>query len=357
MKKFIFVSLIILTVSIVLAAQYKKHTVVKGDCLWDIAGSYYNDPFLWPVIYEANKDSIADPHWIYPGEVFVIPNVPAEQVSKPPLEEGVVMEVKGAKSKVEEESKTTSGKRAEEMRKKIISGKSEEAILFSVVQAENYAFTQKAAFLAGFITRDKNLAIGEISELIKTLPDLEGSSTVLGDDVKLNKGTSDGIKEGNNYIIFKYDKVVGGYGNIVRIKGILKILKAEENISTARVTESYETIEQGDQIMAYTAPDVIKGEAQPITDEVTGKIIAFRDTDPIIKPFTIVYIEPGSSLVKLGDVFLVYKKEPGNLLVPLGKIQIVGVREETASGYITSIMGKTEISLGNKIRLVGRIGG
>ena len=81
MKKFIFGIFIILTVSIVLVAQ-KKHTVVKGECLWFIAGDYYNDPFLWPVIYEANKDSIADPHWIYPGEVFVIPNVPAEQASK-----------------------------------------------------------------------------------------------------------------------------------------------------------------------------------------------------------------------------------------------------------------------------------
>ncbi|MBN1695524.1 LysM peptidoglycan-binding domain-containing protein [candidate division WOR-3 bacterium] len=351
MKKFSFVIFIILAFSSVLFAQ-KKHIVVKGECLWFIAGDYYNDPFLWPVIYEANKDSIADPHWIYPGEVFVIPNVPAEQVSIPPTEEGLVMEVKGTKGKVQEELKTTTGTKEEELREKI-----GEALLFSVVQAENYAFTAKAALLAGFITRDGNLGIGKISKRIKYPPDFQGASTVLGDDVEINVGTADGIQVGNNYVIFRYDKAVGRYGRIVRIKGVLKISEADENVSTAKITESYETIDAGDRIMEYTPPEMVIGEATPITDELEGKIIALKEDDPIIKPFAVVYIEPGSGSVQLGDVFLIYKEGTDNLIVPLGKIQIVDVREETASGYITSIMGKTEISNGNKIKLVGRIGG
>jgi hypothetical protein len=351
MKKFVFIALL-LTVSIVLIAQYKKHTVVKGDCLWDIAGFYYNDPFLWPVIYEANKDSIADPHWIYPGEVFVIPNVPEEQVSIPPVQEGIVMEVKGTKSKIEQELQTTRGERLEEELEEV-----EETELFSVVQAADYAFTRKAALLAGFITKDRSLGIGTISKLVQTLPDLKGSATIMGDKVELNKGSSDGIKEGDNYVIFKWDKGVGRYGTIVRIKGVLKILETGEDVSTARVTESYEEINNGDHIMRYTAPEVTTGKAQPVIEEITGKIIAFKNEDPIIKPFSVVYIEPGSGSVKLGDVFLIYEKGSENLITPIGKIQIVDVREETASGYITSIMGHTKISLGNKIRLVGRIGG
>jgi hypothetical protein len=352
MKRFICAIFIFLTVSIVLVAQYKKHTVVKGECLWFIAGDYYNDPFLWPVIYEANKDSIADPHWIYPGEVFVIPNVPAEQVSTPPVQEGIVREVKGAKSKLEEEAKMAKGEKYGRSTEKV-----GEAMLFSVVKSEAYAFTRKAALLAGFITRDRNLGIGRINKLIKDLPALRGSSTVLGDKVQLDKGSSDGIKEGDNYVIFKWDIGVGHYGRIVIIKGVLKILEVEENVSTAIVTESYEKIEAGDYIMEYTAPDLVVGEVHPGVYEIEGRIIAFKIKEDIIKPFAVVYIEPGMGSVKLGDVFLIYKEQSGNLLVPLGQIQIVDVREETASGYITSIMGKTEISLGNKIRLVGRIGG
>lgn len=51
----------------------KEHTVVEGECLFIIAGFAYHDPFRWPLIYNANRDKIKDPHWIYPGQVFIIP--------------------------------------------------------------------------------------------------------------------------------------------------------------------------------------------------------------------------------------------------------------------------------------------
>lgn len=51
------------------------HTVVKGECLWWIAEykQIYNDPFMWPLIYKANKGSIKDADLIYPGQTFTIP--------------------------------------------------------------------------------------------------------------------------------------------------------------------------------------------------------------------------------------------------------------------------------------------
>ncbi len=51
------------------------HTVIKGECLWYIAGykDVYGDPTAWPLIYQANKDKIKDPDLIYPGQVLKIP--------------------------------------------------------------------------------------------------------------------------------------------------------------------------------------------------------------------------------------------------------------------------------------------
>ncbi len=59
-------------------ADYAKlptsYTVVKGNCLWWISEfkQIYNDPFMWPLIYKANKDKIKNPNLIYPGQNFTI---------------------------------------------------------------------------------------------------------------------------------------------------------------------------------------------------------------------------------------------------------------------------------------------
>jgi len=49
------------------------YVVKKGDSLWRIAGKVYGNPLKWPRIYRANKDKIKNPHRIYPGQEFVIP--------------------------------------------------------------------------------------------------------------------------------------------------------------------------------------------------------------------------------------------------------------------------------------------
>lgn len=51
------------------------HTVSKGECLWWISEykHVYNDPFMWPLIFKANRTQINNPDLIYPGQQFDIP--------------------------------------------------------------------------------------------------------------------------------------------------------------------------------------------------------------------------------------------------------------------------------------------
>jgi nucleoid-associated protein YgaU len=59
----------------------KTYTVVyrkvKTDCLWRISEykEIYDDPFLWPKIWQRNQKSIPNPDLIYPGQVLIIPPV------------------------------------------------------------------------------------------------------------------------------------------------------------------------------------------------------------------------------------------------------------------------------------------
>ncbi len=53
-----------------------KYTVVSGDSLSAIAGKYYGDVLLWPIIYDANKSVVGpDPNKIVPGQKLTIPSI------------------------------------------------------------------------------------------------------------------------------------------------------------------------------------------------------------------------------------------------------------------------------------------
>ncbi len=71
MKLLILVALALGTGDAAWAARYR---IIEGDHLWGLAGKFYDNHFCWPVLHEANKSSIKNPHWIYPNQELEVPD-------------------------------------------------------------------------------------------------------------------------------------------------------------------------------------------------------------------------------------------------------------------------------------------
>src|SRR4051812_4863425 len=49
-----------------------RYVVVQGDTLWSIAQRYLQAPQRWPDLWQMNRDSLKNPHRIFPGDVLVL---------------------------------------------------------------------------------------------------------------------------------------------------------------------------------------------------------------------------------------------------------------------------------------------
>ena len=51
----------------------QEYTVKLGDTLGKLAERFYNSTYKWDRIYEANRDTVKNPHYIYVGQKLIIP--------------------------------------------------------------------------------------------------------------------------------------------------------------------------------------------------------------------------------------------------------------------------------------------
>jgi len=51
------------------------HEITHGESLWRLAESHYQDPLLWPHIYQANTGTLDDPDHLLEGSTIIIPGL------------------------------------------------------------------------------------------------------------------------------------------------------------------------------------------------------------------------------------------------------------------------------------------
>ncbi|MGC8899927.1 MAG: FlgT C-terminal domain-containing protein [bacterium] len=366
----LFCGLILLLITVYGVTDSNKDALVyivkRGDTLWNIALRFNANPWLWPKLWEQNK-YIANPHLIYPGEpIALLPTsvVPVTTVAAAQPLTTIAEQIPSKMPQVQAEQLTPPAveEQAYEMEKPM-----EEEVAPSVVPygmqyvsapANTYIYPSMGS--AGFVSKQEIQSAGEIVGAASS------GRTIFGehDVVFINLGANSGVKEGDEFNIYKtdtkiYDPETDDFlGYRIKILGRLKITKVEEDVSTATITHSYEEIKVKDKLIPYE-PGTTTIDITLASNPIKGYIICGKHALTLYGENDIVYIDRGSNDgVQVGNTFVIYKdREPvedpvthKTLHLPkeiLGKLLVIKVQSNTATAIITK--SAKEISIGDKI--------
>jgi len=335
--------MMLLLVVVSIFAQETSHGVKPGDTLWDIAGFYYQNPFLWPYIWRANLTKIEDPHWIYPEQVFVIPPAPEATVSeKPtPVAESVTQTAEEVPVYVPEVATLP---QPEKPTTEII----------SVVQGESKMFNEEFVHRAGFILDEDIPFWGKI---IGTEPSGESNITTFK---KIYVDRAQGVKKGDILTIYRPGKVLrdpvsgDGLGKEIIVLGKAEVEAVAEGGSRCQVIASYDLIKGGDLVVPYE-PIVIpaKVELIPTDRALEANIVEVKTIGGVsTSPNVLTYINRGENNdVAVGDMFDVYQKRGTLPDFKIAEVQIINVFKKASIGLLLWYRETATVNIGEHCRL------
>jgi hypothetical protein len=229
------------------------HVVKRGDTLWRICDTYYQNPYLWPRIWSYNPQ-IQNPHWIYPGDVVR-------------LREGGTAQAQAQQSP----PPVPSGSPLVDRRRRVGPGT---------------IFLRERGYIDD--TEKDNwgsLAGANVDKMFLTD----------GDEVYLRIGKDHEPKLGQELAIFRPIKKIGD-GWIVSVAGTVRIDRwdSKERVARARIVETLDVIERGARVgpiqRTFQIVPPVRNDA-----EVKAKVIASLYPHVFYGQNQLVFIDKGSA--------------------------------------------------------------
>jgi len=339
--------LLILLVFVSIFAQETNHIVKEGDTLWDIAGYYYQNPFLWPYIWRANLTEIDDPHWIYPEQVFLIPPSPEEGIGIP-----------GELPTEVPPEEVTEYVPEEYVPMPPPPPKKVEAEVISVITPERRIFTEEIIHRAGFIL-DADLPYW--GKIVGTEPrgeDIIASYKVVYIDRAHEVNVEDMLTIYRPGKVVTHPKTGARLGKEIIVLGKAEVEAVGNEGSRCKVVASYDIIKRGDFVTPYEpilAPEHV--ELIETTKDVEGYVVEVKSTDKVTPPHVFVYLDQGEEHgTAVGDMFDVYqKRNVGGKEQPdydIAKVQVISVFRYASVGLLLHQLKELKLERGERCRLV-----
>jgi hypothetical protein len=320
------------------------HIVERGDTLWDLAGRYLDNPYLWPQLWDTNK-YIEDAHWIYPGDPIVLPAI--DVITEAAGEELAL----GGPEGIVDEFGMEPGMEAAP------GGPGAAGAALRPVTEET------ALQCAMYVVTD-----GEDESLYIVGAEQGGDKVALAerDIVYLSKGSNAGVKAGDLYslhhVSYPVRHPVSGsrIGTKVETTGWVKVILVQEDTASAVIEESCIDVHAADYLKPFERVNVPMVVRRPPSDRLTpptGKldryIVDLQDDATMGGAGQMVIIDAGSrDGVSAGTVFTIYRVMYPSVPTPrnvVGEVTVVAARETTSTAKIT--YSREEIMVGDQVEM------
>jgi hypothetical protein len=340
------------------ATQSREHLVRRGDTLWGLAQFYFTNPFLWPTIYEANRDVVEDPHWIYPGERLMIPGV----------ESGLPIAVQQEAAEVSGVFVATDRPADGRTRFYTPPAPPNEERAFALINRSEplYAVSpgeyNSAAWLADSASagiRGRLIGLADPASQGDKLPSLLHPY----DAILVGAMRGDGANAGDSMLVVRFDAPVGTLGNVVVPVALVRIDSVGENVLAAHVIRQYGPARVGDHMIPFEpATGLRRGEPTAISGGAEGTLVAFLEGDPLFGTYDNGFVDIGQADgLTVGDELIAFiAARPGGLRgaeLPqevVATLRVIKVRDNSATVRVTAT-SSTALREGLPVRVVRRM--
>lgn len=324
------------------------HIIQRGDTLWDLAASYYGDPYLWPQLWE-NNTYITDAHWIYPGDPLLIEG---EALGTTLVAED--LDAFGTEPEIPEEPApvVTARQGLDEMPPRPL-GSTHDIYCFGHLGHPNEPLPN---VIAAFEDTETRFIEGAIEQSIG------GSSH---DVVFIDGGTSTGLIAGETYLVVQPGELVFHprteelLGRQYDYRGRIRILCADSQQATGMIVEACTSILVGNRLKPLPQLPIPIARIPPLdarcevpSGKATGFIVNSKDYRMVIGEGSVVQIDLGwEDFIQPGDFLTVYRENriPGFPRLVLGQLGILTAESHTATARVLQMRFSMEV--GDRVEL------